>query len=105
MLEVLKTKFRKSKLLLPLKDLTLLPFQKTWLDPSFYDSQLFDADTFSVFRKDRNTHGGGILLAVKSTLSPSLITDYSCDTIEIIWVDFNCPFGKGLIGCCYRPPK
>ncbi|XP_077288638.1 uncharacterized protein LOC143913014 isoform X2 [Arctopsyche grandis] len=43
----------------------ILVLTETWLDDSVHDAELLDG-TYSIFRKDRPTRGGGVLIAVKS---------------------------------------
>lgn len=54
----------------------LVAFTESWLNDSINSSELFDLMRFEVFRSDRNytamnkNRGGGVLLAVNSTLKP-----------------------------------
>ena len=83
----------------------IIAITETWLDDTFTDIQLFGSGDFQVFRKDRNAHGGGVLLAIKSNYSPSLVPELQSDSCEIVWASYNCSLGRGLVGCCYRPPN
>ncbi|XP_071950032.1 uncharacterized protein [Antedon mediterranea] len=77
---------------------------ETWLDNSIYDSQLFNND-YIVFRKDRNSHGGGVLIAVKTSLQPSECHELNDNILELLWLECYTGIGKILIGVYYRPPS
>ena len=40
---------------------------ESWLSPDISDAEIF-IPSFKIFRRDRNRHGGGILIFVKDTL-------------------------------------
>ena len=60
---------------------------ETTLDESFSNAQ-FMVDGFSLYRADRNIHGGGIMCYVKSDIPHRLRTDISCNGngIEMITI-------------------
>ena len=92
----------------------VVAISETWLRPDIDDSELFSSD-FVVFRKDRDfgrsvkSRGGGVLLAVKKSLSATLINlkgplFVSLTEIDIIAVklsNFNIPI---YIFVLYIPP-
>ncbi len=43
-------------------------FTETWLSSNFFDNEIIPTG-FCLFRKDRPSRGGGVLVAVKDTLS------------------------------------
>ena len=55
------------------------------LDPNIGSSEIFPPD-YTVIRKDRNSHGGGVLIAHKSDLNMVHRTDLDTDC-EIIWAE------------------
>ena len=48
---------------------------ESWLDDSFNAGEVFPPD-YSVFRNDRNTHGGGVALGIKCNLNPVLRPEF-----------------------------
>lgn len=80
-----------------------ISINETFLDHSINDCEIA-IDSYSIFRHDRNRHGGGVLLYIKQCLSPSLIE--SSSHIEAIWVKIKCKRNrKFIIGSMYRPPN
>lgn len=77
---------------------------ETWLHDQIGNSEVLpDRYNFNIYRRDRRQkRGGGVLLAVKKTISSFIIETES--PIEIIWVSCMTSTSKILIGVCYRPP-
>lgn len=84
-------------------DTDVLALTETWLQPEIDTSEIFDTDSYNVYRHDRaDKRGGGVLLAIRKT-----IPSFSIDTnsgLEITWAACFTPPGQILIGVCYRPP-
>ena len=70
---------------------------------SVFDSKVFPS-TYSVYRKDRNKHGGGVFIAIRENLPSYQI---QMDTsLEIIWVRLHIDSNNDVIlGSFYRPPS
>lgn len=65
-------------------DPSIIALTETWLNSEFPSSAL-SLQSYSVFRRDRNSHGGGVLMAVKHPIKASPVT---CDSeFEILAVD------------------
>jgi len=104
------SKFVQIKLLLSgfdPKQLDILFITETFLKPTIPDC-LFTVPGFRLFRKDRNSKGGGGLLAfVNMDLQVKRRTDLEDGEIEALWLDV-CPFKSNrsiLFGGVYRPPS
>ena len=82
----------------------IIAITESWLDDSFNAGEVFPPE-YSVFRNDRNTHGGGVALGILSNLSPVLRSEFSSRDLEIVWADFDTVKGKCLLGVYYRPPS
>ena len=64
----------------------IVAIQETKIDSSIATSELFpEACPYSVYRKDRNIHGGGVVLLVHKDISHMPITELENDS-ESIWV-------------------
>ena len=64
----------------------IVALQDTKIDPTIMDSELFPPELgYSVFKKDRCTGGGGVLLAIKSSLNPSTCNNIDTDNFESVW--------------------
>ncbi|XP_077535928.1 uncharacterized protein LOC144148226 [Haemaphysalis longicornis] len=76
---------------------------ESWLDESVRSAEIFPSG-YTVYRKDRHRHGGGVFLLISSRLnSQPLFFD---DDTESVWCRVFFPKGKTLvIGTFYRPPN
>ena len=75
---------------------------ETWLDSTITDSEIFPS-SYKVFRKDRHRHGGGVLIAVQSSLDCSEVTELQEDC-ELIWARLKLQGRKSLYVCAYYRP-
>jgi len=57
---------------------------ETKLDPSVYSSELFP-NNFTVFRKDRDSHGGGVCIAANNKIQANQCHDLK-NSSETLWV-------------------
>ncbi|XP_046406403.1 uncharacterized protein LOC124171300 [Ischnura elegans] len=83
---------------------------ETWLSDRVGDSELELAHSHQLFRRDRCSRGGGVLLAINSTIPATRRFDLETEC-EIVWVEIRLEDGCGIrkkklfIGCFYRPPS
>ena len=52
---------------------------ETWLTPNIENNEILD-NSYTLFRKDRGGRGGGVLLAVKSSVQASRRMDLECNS-------------------------
>ncbi|PFX13921.1 hypothetical protein AWC38_SpisGene21963 [Stylophora pistillata] len=94
----------KSVILQGLFDIVILA--ETKIDADFPDSQFY-IKGFRMFRKDRNRHGGGLLIYTRRGLITLRVSHLECVNIETIALSFqtrkNGP--KALLMGTYRPPN
>ena len=83
------------------KSYDVIALSETHLSSEIDDSEI-NIDDFTLFRKDRNRHGGGTALYCRSELNPILIPDLTTEWIEIIWIQISINKNKILFGSCYR---
>ena len=78
---------------------------ESWLNDSHYNNEIFDTDSYSIFRKDRkNRKGGGVFLAMKHYLN--LVGQPELDSeSEIIWAKIDLPGLKNVFICSFYKPK
>ena len=77
---------------------------ETWLDDSVTDNEIA-LPNYSIVRKDRNRHGGGVCLYIRSDLSFNVRSDLHTSTLEAVWIDLLLPKTKPiLVSSIYRPP-
>jgi hypothetical protein len=80
---------------------------ETKLDPSFMSSQ-FSIPDYTMHRADRNSHGGGILLYVKSTLPHRCRKDLNCPSdsgLETLVIEIKTRKEKMFVVLIYKPPN
>ena len=84
----------------------VLCISETKLDSSFPDAQ-FAVEHFSLYRSDRNAHGGGILCYIKSNIPHRIRNDCALNAngVENITLQLKLTSENMFISCMYRPPK
>ncbi len=86
------------------KNLDILGLCETFLNDHFSSSE-FMLPNYQLYRKDRKSNGGGVILYIKSSIPGVQRTDLDKDNIEAIWVEIKCEKQKPfIIGYVYRPP-
>ena len=98
-----------------LKDFTsqhkpsILALSETWLDTSVMDAELAIKD-YSLYCEDRNHHGGGVAVYLKSLLIAQPIRDLikpmSQSSLESLWISISSSTLPSSIALCicYKPP-
>jgi len=83
--------------------LDVLAVTETFLGDEILDSELVSSD-YTIFRRDRNRHGGGVMVYTKSSVSATRRTDIET-TCEVLWVELSTRTSKVLLGTYYHPPS
>ena len=82
----------------------VVAIQETKIDRSIATSELFpETCPYSVYRKDRNIHGGGVMLLVHKDISHMPIRELENDS-ESIWVKVFANKTSHFVASWYRPP-
>ena len=82
----------------------VVAIQETKIDSSIATSELFpETCPYSVYRKDRNIHGGGVMLLVHKDISHMPTTELENDS-ESIWVKVFANKTSHFVASWYRPP-
>ena len=79
----------------------VISFTETFLDYTILSSQLLTSD-YTVFRKDRNRHGGGVMILVCSTIPAIRMLEFETDC-EILWIKLLTVSRSFLFRVFYRP--
>ena len=74
---------------------------ETWLD-EYVVLPKFLSSCYSVIRKDRNKHGGGVIILIDTNIGATEIINVN---IEHAWCYFNVGDDSSLLGAIYRPPN
>ena len=84
-------------------NLDCISINESWLNSSFTDAEI-SIPNYCLFRKDRTTGPhGGVVLYVKSSMCPSIITHVFLT--ECVWVKVKCNSVLTIIGSIYRVPN
>ncbi|KAG0423078.1 hypothetical protein HPB47_001131 [Ixodes persulcatus] len=73
---------------------TVFAVCETWLHPSTPDGLLVDVENFTIFRKDRASNGGGVLVAVPRHMTCRRRQDLEHEHLEAVFVEVNHHRGK-----------
>ena len=77
---------------------------ESWLTKEVRSSEVFPSD-FQVFRKDRDSIGGGVFILVKNNLVAVELDDHQ-PSCEIIWIKLKLRKAKEMfISCFYMPHR
>ena len=75
---------------------------ETWLDSTISINELF-IPNYSISRRDRNRHGGGVAIYIRDTIPYSVYISH--DSIELLLVELKLKHGHLLCGVFYRSPS
>ena len=81
----------------------ILVITESKLDQSFPESQFFINRFSKPFRKDRNRHGGRLLMYIKEDIPQEELSFNLPSNIEIIIIELNINKIKWLVCGCYHP--
>ena len=82
-----------------------MAFCETFLNKSYSDREL-ELPNFNLFRKDRQSHGGGIAIYVKTDYLCQQRLDLESDSVESMWLQIKTSKQKPFLMCyVYRPPS
>ena len=77
----------------------IIAIVETWTDDSLSNFEIFIPDYYMV-RRDRNRHGGGVLLYIKDNITTTKVINHA--SIEFLFVEITlrqCPLSFGLFYC------
>ena len=78
---------------------------ETFLNEEFSNEEV-RLENYQLFRKDRKTNGGGLVIYVKDSLRCFLREDLQVEGVESIWLEVKHKAQKSfLLGYTYRPPS
>ena len=77
---------------------------ETFLDDNVADNEIC-IDGYTVVKKTRNRHGGGVLLFIKAGIQYTEITNLAGSEVEGVWANMQCDKQHLALGVMYRPPS
>ena len=81
----------------------LIAITESHLSPDILDTEIVDS-SYSLFRRDRNRHGGGVMIIVRNNLPATRRHDLEFDNAELLWIEISLRNKSILFGVLYRPP-
>ena len=98
-------KLSELKLIAMNTNAAVICLSETWLDSSVSDAEIH-IDNYSVVRRDRDRHGGGVCCYIRNNIAFTTRLDLNVFNDEIIFIELLLPKTKPIIvGTLYRPPK
>ena len=86
------------------EDLDIVCVNETWLSNNVYNAEILHSG-YTIFRKDRKSRGGGVLLGIKSETFKSVREINHNHDLEISVAELTTSSNMNLLICsCYRPP-
>ena len=83
----------------------IIGVSETKLSEEFPDSQVFiDGYTFPANRRDKNKHGGGLIVFTKKDLITKCKKEFESTDLEVICLELTISKRKWIIFSVYRPP-
>ena len=82
----------------------VIALSETHLSPDIDDDEI-QLDGYSLFRLDRNRHGGGIAIYCRSDLNPRIMPSLIFENLEMLWIETKTDKHTVQFGVCYRPPN
>ena len=87
-------------------NIDILIIQETKLDGTFPDGQFYIEGFSPPFRRDRNSHGGGLLVYIKEHIPAKILKNNDLgNDIEGFFVELNFKNSKWLLFATYHPPN
>ena len=101
----LRYKFDQLKVIIQ-DSIDILIIQETKLDDTFPNGQFLLSGFLPPFRKDRNSHGGGVMVYIRENIPAKIINcKHLPNDIEGIFVEMNFKNNKWLLFGTYHPPN
>ncbi|XP_065895943.1 uncharacterized protein [Dysidea avara] len=82
-------------------DFSILCITETWLSKDIFDNEIIPSG-YTIYRKDRDSRGGGVLLAVKDNITSSQLSSPPHVEILTVLISTSNPF---IISVVYIPPN
>ena len=77
---------------------------ETFLDDNVTDNEIC-IEGYIIVKKNRNRHGGGVLIYIKEGIQYTEITDLAGSEVEGVWANIQCDKQHLALGVMYRSPS
>lgn len=86
-------------------DYDILCFTESHLDSNIMNDEISIDGFNTIFRKDRNSYGGGVIIYLTDSLRAVRRLDLEPTNTECIWIEISDPTSNIFLCCVYRPPN
>ena len=86
-------------------DFDILCFTETHLDSNVCNENLLLDGFHTIFRKDRNSFGGGVMIYISNLLRVQRRMELEPVGLECVWLEITSRTCNYLLCCVYRPPS
>ena len=93
-----------DQIALEMKDYDIIALTETFLDETIPDDDIYVHGYSKPYRNDRNRHGGGVCIYVRSTLIVERVLECEFQNIECVWLKVRVKGHAFYFGSVYRPP-
>ena len=100
----LTSKFHEVQMILNDVKFDILGITETHLSEDVSNDWL-SISNYNLVRKDRDRHGGGVLIYFKESLTIHPVHTWDTYNIESTWLNVTMRSQSFLVGCIYRPPQ
>ena len=104
MLPRLVPKFDELSLLVEVHNPDIVSIVESWLCDDIPDAEI-RIQGYNILRKDRNRHGGGVLMYIKDQFITEILPQHCVNNLEILPVVVRHSNFKFCITAFYRPPS
>ena len=80
---------------------SVIALAETWLDSTILNCEV-QLPGYTLHRRDRDRHGGGVALFIDATLNTRRVHSHPSE--ELLWLEVRSQAGSFAIGVMYRPP-
>ena len=98
------SKLDEFKMILDECNFDIMGVCEPFIDSNVADNEI-SIDGYSIVKKDRNRHGGGVLLYVKDGIDYSEINELASEQVESVWIQLMYKKETLMLGVVYRPPS
>ena len=93
-----------ASLLKPMHNPDIISIVESWLCADIPDDEI-SIPGYQVLRKDRNRHGGGVLMYIRNLFTATVLSPHYSNNLEILPVEICFHNSKFCITVFYRPPN
>ena len=99
------SKFDEIRSFVLFHNFSIFAVTETWLDVQISDDTLLIPGYSTIYRRDRNRHGGGVCVYISDQFSATRVVNIEPADAEVMCVEFKLYGIKSIVCICYKPPN